>query len=119
MSHLVLLIALLLYAVGMLWVLRRIGIGVAASLASGVATVAFVWGALYLVYATDVLHALGIVDIPAAVLATDVRFGWLLRYAAVHGWIAGIVYFVLVWFIAALTHLLRPRNSLKSERSRA
>jgi len=113
MSHLILLAALLFYAIGLLYMFRRIGIGLATSLASGVATVAFAWGALYLVYASDMLYTLGVVDIPAAVLARDVRFGWLLRYTAVNGWIVGIVYYVPIWFTAALIHILRPNNSFK------
>ncbi|KFN43022.1 hypothetical protein [Arenimonas oryziterrae] len=114
MSHLILLAALLIYAVGLLYLFRRFGIGLAMSLASGVATVAFAWGALYLVYASDVLYALGVADMPAAVLATDARFGWLLRYIAVNGWIVGIVYFVPIWLAAALIQLLRPNNAFRS-----
>jgi hypothetical protein len=114
MSHLILLAALLLYAVGLLCALRHIGIGLLASGASGLATVGFVWGALHLAYASDILHAIGFVDIPASVVAKEARFGWLLRYVAVHGWVVGIVYYVPIWVLAALVRVLRrPDSSFK------
>lgn len=108
MSHLILLAALSAYAVGLLRVLRRVGIGPAATATSAVATVAFVWGLLHLVYVSDVLFSLGIVDMPASVVATDTSFGWLLRYAGVNGWVMGIAYYVPLWFVAALIRLLSP-----------
>lgn len=57
MSHVILLSALVLYAIAMLLTLRNVGLGLVQTLASGVMTIAFVWSALHLVYVSDVLHA--------------------------------------------------------------
>jgi hypothetical protein len=115
MSHLILLIALLLYAIVLLSVLSRIGVGLIQTVATGVATMAFVWGALYLVYASDILYTAGLVDMPASVALASVPFAWLWRYLAVHGWAVGVVLYGPIWFAAALVRILRqrPDNSLE------
>ena len=115
MQHVIILSALALYAAGLFLLLRSVGIGVIKTLASGVATVAFVWGALYLVYVSDALYAAGIVALPASVARASVPFAWLWRYIAVNGWIVGIVFYAVLWLAAAIFRLLRQHahNSLK------
>jgi hypothetical protein len=60
MSHLILLTALALYAIGLILASWRFGVGLIQTLASGIVTIAFVWVAFYLVYVSDVLYAAGL-----------------------------------------------------------
>lgn len=107
MHHLMLLLALVLYAVGLVLALRRFGLGLVQTLVSGAVTIAFVWGALHLAYVSDALHAAGLVAIPASVAADAVPYAWLWRYIAWNGWIVGIVYYVPVWIAAAFFRVVR------------
>jgi hypothetical protein len=109
MSHLILLIALVLYAIGLLLVLRTFGLGLVQTLASGMVTIVFVWSALHLVYVSDVLYEAGLVAIPASVAADSVPFAWLWRYIAKNGWIVGVAFYVPIWLVAALIRVLRQR----------
>lgn len=114
MHHLILFTALLLYAIVLLLVLRRFGLGLIQTLLSGVVTIAFVWGVLHLVYASDALYDAGLVAIPASVAADAVPYAWLWRYIACNGWIVGIACYVPVWFAAAFMRALRqPRESMQ------
>ena len=109
MSHLILVAALALYAVGLTLALSRMGVGLIQSLVSGIATVAFVWTAFYGVYVSDVLYAAGVVEVPASVALVSVPFAWLWQYIARNAWIVGIVLYVPIWLVAALIRLLRQR----------
>ena len=117
MSHLILLTALVLYAIALLLALRSVGLGFVQTLASGVMTIAFVWSALYLVYVSDVFHAAGLVEIPASVASVSVPYGWLWRYAAENGWVVGIVFYLFLWLAAALIRVLQPSSNHASRRN--
>jgi hypothetical protein len=117
MAHLILLAALVLYAIALLLALRSVGLGLTQVLASGVMTIAFVWSALYLVYVSDVLHAAGLIEIPPSVASVAVPYGWLWRYAAENGWVVGIVYYLFLWLVAALIRVLQPSSNRVSGRN--
>jgi hypothetical protein len=117
MAHLILLAALVLYAIALLLALRSVGLGLIQVLASGVMTIAFVWSALYLVYVSDVLHAAGLIEIPPSVASVAVPYGWLWRYAAENGWVVGIVYYLFLWLVAALIRVLQPSSNRVSGRN--
>jgi hypothetical protein len=115
MSHLILLIALVLYAIALLLALGKFGVGLIQTVASGVATIAFVWGGLYLVYASDILYTADLVKMPVSVALDSVPFAWLWRYTAIYGWAVGITFYVPIWLAAALIRVLRqrPNNSFE------
>jgi hypothetical protein len=117
MSHLILLTALALYAIGLILASWRFGVGLVQTLASGIVTIAFVWVAFYLVYVSDVLYAAGLAEVPASVALESVPFAWLWQYVAKNAWIVGIVYYVPVWLAAVLIRLMRqrPNSSFKSK----
>ena len=110
MAHLIFLTVMVLYAIGLVLALRSFGISLVQTLASGLLSIAFVWGALYLVYVSDALYAAGLTTIPASIASDSVPFAWLWRYIAERGWIAGIVFYVPLWLAAALIRTLRPRH---------
>jgi hypothetical protein len=110
MSHLILFTALVLYVIGLLLVLRKFGIGLIQTLVSGAVTIAFVWGALHMVYVSDILYTAGLVTMPPSAALQSVPFAWLWRYIAGYGWIVGCVLYVLIWLGAALIRLLRRPN---------
>ena len=118
MPHLILLTALVIYAVGLFLALRSFGLGLIQTLATGVMTIAFVWSALHLVYVSDALHAAGLVEVPASVASDSVPFAWLWRYIAENGWIVGIVFYVPIWLAAALIRVVRRPSGNTSSRSR-
>lgn len=115
MPHLILLIALALYATGLFLALRSFGVSLVKTLTSGIVTIAFVWGALHLVYVSDALYAAGLVALPASATWASVPFAWLWRYIALNGWLAGIAFYTPIWLAAALARLSRRRlnNSFK------
>jgi hypothetical protein len=111
MSHLILLTALALYAAGVFLTLRSVGLGVIQTLTSGLVTIAFVWGALHLVYVSDALYSVGLVALPASVAWNSVPFAWLWRYIALNGWLVGIAFYVPIWLSAALVRLLQQQRN--------
>jgi hypothetical protein len=112
MSHLILLTTLALYAIGLVLVLRRLGVGLVQTLASGIVTVAFVWIVFRLVYSSDLLYAAGLVEVPASVALGSVPFAWFWQHVARSAWIVGIVFYMPIWVAAALVRLLgRGRNA--------
>lgn len=121
MPHLILLTVLMLYAAGLVLALRKFGIGLVQTVASSMVTIAFVWSALHLAYASDVLYAAGLVSIPTSVAVDSVPFAWLWHYIARNGWIVGIAFCAPIWLAAAFTRVLRqrPGNSFESKPLRA
>ena len=111
MSHVILLTALALYAAGVFLTLRSVGLGVIQTLTSGLVTIAFVWGALHLVYVSDALYSVGLVALPASVAWNSVPFAWLWRYIALNGWLVGIAFYVPIWLSAALVRLLQQQRN--------
>ena len=111
MAHLILWVTLCVYAVGLVLVARRFGVGWVQTLVAGVVTVGFVWMAFHLVFVSDVLYSAGLVDVPAEVALQSVPFAWFWQYVARRAWIVGLVGFVPLWLVAALVRWIwPPRN---------
>src|SRR5262245_11591150 len=111
MGERIILLALLPYALLLVWSLRKLKFSEVSIALLGLTTMAVVWGVLYasfslVIFPPDPSRAFA----PVEHIARDSQWEWLLRYVAeVFGWFIGLLFFFACWGIAWLWSSRKPR----------